>query len=151
MLFRTTKRMVRAVPSLSVISTDVFPISKRKKLHQALSKIVAAIFFMKIDKSIRFIKYAYFSFLCSVFLDKWRKVTTFWIEWFFFPLEIDDITIPPPPVATLSHDVPDKRLIITELRIKNFKSYANEVVLGPFDKVCMRIWCKMNISQEIYF
>lgn len=49
-------------------------------------------------------------------------------------LRIEDIVIPPPPVATLSHDVPDKRLIITKLKIKNFKSYANEVTLGPFDK-----------------
>lgn len=57
-------------------------------------------------------------------------------QWkFSFYVGIEDIVIPPPPVATLSHDVPDKRLIITQLKIKNFKSYAGEVVLGPFNKV----------------
>ncbi|KAK0179460.1 hypothetical protein PV327_005211 [Microctonus hyperodae] len=48
-------------------------------------------------------------------------------------LRIDDIYIPPPPNTFNNNDNP-KRLIIKKIVNINFKSYAGEVVIGPFHK-----------------
>ncbi|KAK0094280.1 hypothetical protein PV326_011371, partial [Microctonus aethiopoides] len=46
-------------------------------------------------------------------------------------LKIDNVYIPPPP-NTLNSNDNQKRLIIKKIVNINFKSYAGEVVIGPF-------------------
>lgn len=50
-------------------------------------------------------------------------------------LHIDDIYIPPkvPPACSTTNTGP--RLIIQHITCKWFKSYANEVTIGPYQKV----------------
>uniref|UniRef100_A0A6V7IYQ0 Structural maintenance of chromosomes protein n=1 Tax=Bracon brevicornis TaxID=1563983 RepID=A0A6V7IYQ0_9HYME len=51
-------------------------------------------------------------------------------------LRIDeDIYIPPPPRAFTQRQESEHRLIISQIINKNFKSYAGEVIIGPFN-VC---------------
>ncbi|XP_071034943.1 structural maintenance of chromosomes protein 4 [Parasteatoda tepidariorum] len=49
-------------------------------------------------------------------------------------ISIDEITISSAPAPALSTDVPNSRLIIDSLLVRNFKSYAGEQVIGPFNK-----------------
>ncbi|XP_057325387.1 structural maintenance of chromosomes protein 4-like [Microplitis mediator] len=46
----------------------------------------------------------------------------------------DDIYIPPPPHRFSQNSGNGPRIIITQIKNINFKSYAGEVTLGPFDK-----------------
>lgn len=50
---------------------------------------------------------------------------------------VDGIRIPPPTKPACSFDPTGPRLIITKIANEFFKSYANEIVLGPFHKVCI--------------
>ncbi|XP_008553435.1 structural maintenance of chromosomes protein 4 [Microplitis demolitor] len=45
----------------------------------------------------------------------------------------DDIYIPPPPHRFSQNSGNEPRIIITKIKNINFKSYAGEVILGPFD------------------
>lgn len=49
---------------------------------------------------------------------------------------IDDIYIPPPPQLH-SSQTDGRRLIITKIVNNFFKSYAHDVEIGPFHKVCL--------------
>ncbi|GFR22670.1 structural maintenance of chromosomes protein 4 [Trichonephila clavata] len=49
-------------------------------------------------------------------------------------LRIGDITVPPAPLPAMTSEVPESRLVITHLTVKNFKSYAGEQQIGFFDK-----------------
>ncbi|GIY89364.1 structural maintenance of chromosomes protein 4, partial [Caerostris extrusa] len=49
-------------------------------------------------------------------------------------IRIEDIVIPPAPPPALSTAVPESRLIITHLTVRNFKSYAGEQIIGPLNK-----------------
>ncbi|KFM78246.1 Structural maintenance of chromosomes protein 4, partial [Stegodyphus mimosarum] len=49
-------------------------------------------------------------------------------------INVEDIFIPPPPVPALTYDATKERLIITELIVRDFKSYAGEHIIGPFNK-----------------
>lgn len=48
---------------------------------------------------------------------------------------VDGIYIPPAIKPTLSFDPTGPRLLITKIQNNFFKSYAEDVVLGPFHKV----------------
>lgn len=50
----------------------------------------------------------------------------------------DDIYIPPPPQAFGEYDTTGPRMMIVKIITKNFKSYAGSVLIGPFDKVCIK-------------
>lgn len=45
---------------------------------------------------------------------------------------VGDIYIPPPIKPYCSNESKGSRLIITEITVNNFKSYAGEVTMGPF-------------------
>ncbi|GFS58401.1 structural maintenance of chromosomes protein 4 [Trichonephila clavipes] len=46
----------------------------------------------------------------------------------------DEITVPPAPAPALTIEATRERLIITELHVRDFKSYAGSRMIGPFDK-----------------
>lgn len=52
-------------------------------------------------------------------------------------VRLGDIYIPPPPKPALTFDTAGPRLIITQIKNFNFKSYAGTQILGPFHKVSM--------------
>lgn len=68
-----------------------------------------------------------------------KKMQNFAILFYFEILggtRVGDIYIPPPVqphCSSVSKGLP--RLIITNIIIENFKSYAGKVTLGPFDHV----------------
>ena len=47
----------------------------------------------------------------------------------------DDIRIPPPPKVFGEIDANGPRLMIDKIVATNFKSYAGEIVIGPFHQV----------------
>ncbi|KAG8176486.1 hypothetical protein JTE90_017541 [Oedothorax gibbosus] len=49
-------------------------------------------------------------------------------------LRFDELVIPPPPMPAMCNEAPSTRLIITKLLVRNFKSYAGEQEVGPFNK-----------------
>ncbi|XP_054711255.1 structural maintenance of chromosomes protein 4-like [Uloborus diversus] len=49
-------------------------------------------------------------------------------------IRIEDLVIQPARPPTLSYDAPESRLMITELIVEDFKSYAGKQTLGPFNK-----------------
>ncbi|XP_015924685.1 structural maintenance of chromosomes protein 4 isoform X2 [Parasteatoda tepidariorum] len=49
-------------------------------------------------------------------------------------ITLDDVTIPPAPTPALTVDATKERLIITDLLVRDFKSYAGSHTLGPFNK-----------------
>ncbi|GIX95185.1 structural maintenance of chromosomes protein 4, partial [Caerostris darwini] len=46
----------------------------------------------------------------------------------------DDIIVPPPPAPALTIEATKERLIVTELNVRDFKSYAGSRTIGPFNK-----------------
>ncbi|GFS60645.1 structural maintenance of chromosomes protein 4 [Nephila pilipes] len=46
----------------------------------------------------------------------------------------DEITVPPAPAPALTTEATKERLIISELHVRDFKSYAGSRLIGPFDK-----------------
>ncbi|CAL1275385.1 unnamed protein product [Larinioides sclopetarius] len=46
----------------------------------------------------------------------------------------DEITVPAAPAPALSLESTKERLVIRELKVRNFKSYAGNRTIGPFDK-----------------
>jgi hypothetical protein len=49
---------------------------------------------------------------------------------------------PPPPAAAAqqqTQNLPPPRLVISEMVLENFKSYAGEQRVGPFHKVCLSV------------
>ncbi|GFR29690.1 structural maintenance of chromosomes protein 4, partial [Trichonephila clavata] len=71
-------------------------------------------------------------------------------------LRIGDITVPPAPLPAMTSEVPESRLVITHLTVKNFKSYAGEQQIGFFDKNFTAVVCpngsgKSNVIDAMMF
>lgn len=62
---------------------------------------------------------------------------------------IGDIYIPPPVKPYCSTESIGPRLIITKISNCNFKSYAGEVVLGPFSNVSFAFTTKKKRNHEV--
>ena len=58
-------------------------------------------------------------------------------------IHIGDIYIPPPPPPALTMENTGPRLVISQIVIEDFKSYAGVQILGPFNKVILK---KLNFS-----
>jgi len=56
-------------------------------------------------------------------------------------LKYKHIYVPPPPPSTCSYDNKGPRLIIKNITVRNFKSFHDTHVIGPFFKVCQK-WLK---------
>lgn len=64
---------------------------------------------------------------------------------------IGDIYIPPPVKAYCSTESIGPRLIITKISNTNFKSYAGDVVVGPFSNVMKTRMVPHNIYTNTIF